>query len=39
MRLFVPSPNFISQKEHWFTDAKRIKSLGPVKPFRLLKKN
>jgi hypothetical protein len=39
MRLFVPSPNFIFQKAHWFTDAKRIKNLGLVKPFRLLKKN
>jgi hypothetical protein len=39
MRLFVLSPNSISQKAHWCIDAKRIKSLGLVKPFRLLKKN
>jgi hypothetical protein len=39
MRLFVLSPNFISQKVHYFIDAKRIKNLGLVKPFRLLKKN
>jgi hypothetical protein len=39
MRLFVLSPNFISQKAHYFIDAKKIKNLGLVKPFRLLKKN
>jgi hypothetical protein len=39
MRLSVLSPNFISQKVHYFIDAKRIKNLGLVKPFRLLKKS
>jgi hypothetical protein len=39
MRLFVPSPNFIFQKAHWFTDAKKIKNLGLVKPFKPLKKS
>jgi hypothetical protein len=39
MRLFVLSPNSISQKAHYFIDAKRIKNLGLVKPFRLLKKS
>jgi hypothetical protein len=39
MRLFVLSPNFISQKEHWFTDAKRIKNLGLAKPSKTLKKS
>jgi hypothetical protein len=39
MRLFVLSPNFISQKAHYFIDAKKIKNLGLVKPFRLLKKS
>jgi hypothetical protein len=39
MRLFVPSPNFISQKAHWFIDAKKIKNLGLVKPSKPLKKS
>jgi hypothetical protein len=39
MRLFVLSPNFMSQKAHYFIDAKKIKNLGLVKPFRLLKKS
>jgi hypothetical protein len=30
MRLFVLSPNFISQKAHYFIDAKKIKNLGLV---------
>jgi hypothetical protein len=39
MRLFVLSPNFISQKAHYFIDAKKIKNLGLAQLFRLLKKN
>jgi hypothetical protein len=39
MRLFVLSPKSIFQKAHWFIDAKKIKTLGLVKPFRLLKEN
>jgi hypothetical protein len=39
MRLFVLSPNSISQKALYFIDVKRIKNLGLVKPFRLLKKS
>jgi hypothetical protein len=39
MRLFVLSPNFISQKAHYFIDAKKIKNLGLAQPFRLLKKS
>jgi hypothetical protein len=39
MRLFVLSPNFISQKVHYFIDAKKIKNLGLAQPLKPLKKS